>query len=209
VETGWQFKKDDTTYLVTAYYRYRYHGVTEVSRYIDATTLLTTKENVGTSRSGGLELGATTRLGDRVALNFSGNVYRNEIDASNLGFSARSATMAWDAKLNLSWDVSKATLVQTNANYTAKRLTPQGYRYPAYFANIGLRHNFKDRRFAAVVSLSDIFDSLRERTHIDTPLLRQEIVRRRSSRTVYIGFIYDFGKPAKKQKDAIQFDTAP
>lgn len=208
METGWQYKKDDTTYLATAYYRQRYKGITEVARYIDATTLLTTKENIGTSRSGGVELGATTRIRDRLALNLSANAYRNEIDASNLGFSSRRATFAWEAKLSTSWDVTKATLVQLNTNYTAKRLTPQGYRYPTHVVNVGLRHNFSTRKIAAVLSVSDVFGTLRERTHIDTPSLRQDITRRRSSRIVYVGLNYTFGKPGKKPKDDLQFDTA-
>jgi outer membrane receptor protein involved in Fe transport len=208
LEGGWQYRNGDVTYLATAYYRQRYHGMTEVARYINATTLLTTKENLGTSRSGGLEFGATTRLRERLGLNWSGNVYRNEIDASNLGFSARRSTIAWDSKLNASWDVSKTTLVQLNANYTAKRLTAQGYRYPTYVANLGLRHNFADKKTALIVSASDIFSTLKERTHIDTPLLRQEIVRRRSSRIFYVGFIYNFGKAPKKSKDDLQFDTS-
>ena len=209
IEAGWQYKQDDTSYLATVYYRNRYHGITEVSRYIDSTTLLTTKENLGTSRAGGLELGANTRVRDRVALNFSANAYRNEIDASNLGFSARRSSFAWNAKLNATFDVTKTTLIQLNSNYTAKRLTPQGYRYPNAVANLGLRHNFADKKTAVVFTLSDVFNSLRERTHIDTPVLHQEITRHRSSRIAYIGLIYNFGKPTKKpKKDELQFDNA-
>ncbi|HEY1064615.1 MAG TPA: outer membrane beta-barrel protein, partial [Pirellulales bacterium] len=133
--------------------------------------------------------------------------YRNEIDASNLGFSSRRATFAWEAKLSTSWDVTKTTLVQLNTNYTAKRLTPQGYRYPTHVVNVGLRHNFPTRKIAAVLSVSDVFGTLRERTHIDTPSLRQDITRRRSSRIVYVGLNYTFGKPGKKPKDDLQFDT--
>lgn len=208
VEAGYQYRKNEVTYLATAYYRYRYNGMTDVSRYINATTLLTTKENLSTSRSGGLELGATTRLMDRLSLNFSGNIYHNEINARNLGFSANRATTAWDAKLNTSWDVSKTTLVQLNTNYTAKRLTPQGYRYPTYVTNVGLRHALKDKKMAVIFSVSDVFNTHRERTHIDTTILHQEIIRRRSSRIVNLGFVYNFGKPAKKQKEDLQFDTA-
>ena len=217
VESGYQFKNNDTTYLATLYYRYRYHGMTDVARFVDSTTLLpsrdgtvlfTRKENLGSSTSGGLELGATTRLKDRISLNFSGNVYRNEIDASNLGFSSRRSTIAWDAKLNLNWEVTKTTLVQLNTNYTAKRLTPQGYRYPTYLANLGLRHNFKDKHTAFTLSVSDVFNSLKERTFIDTPALHQEITRHRSSRIFYAGLIYNFGKPAKKAKDDLQFDNS-
>ncbi len=208
LEAGWEYRKDDTSCLATVYYRYRYHGITEVSRYIDSTTLLTTKENLGTSRSGGLELGANTRVRERVSLNFSANAYRSEIDASNLGFGARRASFAWSAKLNANFDVTKTTLVQLNTHYTPKRLTPQGYRYPSAVANLGLRHNFADRKTAITFTVSDVFGSLRERTHIDTPTLRQDIIRRRSSRIVYLGVICNFGKATKKpKKDDLQFDN--
>lgn len=208
VEAGYQYRKNDVTYLATAYYRYRYNGVTDVTRYINATTLLTTKENLSTSRSGGVELGATTRLMNRLSLNFSGNIYRNEINARSLGFGATRSSTAWDAKLNASWDVSKATLVQVDTSYTAKRLTPQGYRYPTYVTNIGLRHALKDKKTSLILSVSDAFSTQRERTHIDTPILRQEIVRRRSSQIINFGVVYNFGKPAKKPKDDLQFDTS-
>ena len=206
VETGWQYKNHETTYLATAYYRYRYHGMTDVTRYINSTTLLTTKENLGSSHSSGLELGATTRLKDSLSLNFSANAYRNEIDASNLGFSTKQSAFAWDAKLNANWDLTKTTLIQLNTNFTAKRLTPQGYRYPTSIANIGLRHRFADKKTSLILSVSDVFNSLRERTHIDTPVLHEEITRHRSSRIVYLGVIYNFGKPPKKNKDDLQFD---
>lgn len=209
VEAGWQHRKDDTSYLATVYYRYRYHGMTEVARYINSTTLLTTKENLGTSRAEGIELGTSTRLRDRLSLNFSANAYRSEIDASNLGFTSPRSSFAWDAKLNANYDVTKTTLVQFNTNYTAKRLTPQGYRYPTQVANIGLRHNLADKKTALILTLSDVFNSLRERTHIDTPTLHQDITRRRSSRILYIGFVYNFGKSTKKpKKDDLQFDNS-
>ena len=180
--------------------------MTDVTRYINSTTLLTTKENLGSSHSSGLELGATTRLKDSLSLNFSANAYRNEIDASNLGFSTKQSAFAWDAKLNANWDLTKTTLIQLNTNFTAKRLTPQGYRYPTSIANIGLRHRFADKKTSLILSVSDVFNSLRERTHIDTPVLHEEITRHRSSRIVYLGVIYNFGKPPKKNKDDLQFD---
>ncbi|OAM89276.1 hypothetical protein AW736_13550 [Termitidicoccus mucosus] len=209
IEAGWQMKNNDTTYLATAYYRYRYNGITEVTRFVDSTTLLTTKENLSTSRASGLELGAARRFWDRLGLNFSGNVYRSEIDAGNLGFTEPRSAIAWDAKVNLGWDVSPATLVQLNANYSAKRLTPQGYRYPTSVLNIGLRHTFANKKVAVIATVSDVFNSLKERTLIDTPSLRDEITRRRSSRIFYVGLVYNFGGASKRQKDDIIFDNAP
>ena len=216
LEAGYQYHTKNTTLFATAYYRYRYNGMTTVSEYVDANLnpdpagliLLTTRQNLSTSRYGGAELGAQARPLKTLSLNLSGNLYRNTIDASNLGFSATRAATAWDAKLNINWDATPVTLVQFNANYTAKRLTPQGYRDPTIQANIGARRYFQNKRLALIVSVSDIFNSLRERTHIDTPDLRDTQTRRRTARIFNIGLIYNFGKPAKKQKDDLQFDNS-
>jgi hypothetical protein len=96
-------------------------------------------------------------------------------------------------------------LVQLNTNYTAKRLTAQGDRFPTFVANLGFRHELPDKKTAFILTVSDVFHSLKDRTLIDTPALHEEITRRRSARIVYAGVIYNFGKPMKKKKD----DTLP
>jgi outer membrane receptor protein involved in Fe transport len=210
IEAGYQYKKDETSYLATLYYRDTYHGFTTVTRYINSTTLLTTQENLAESRSGGLELAATANAGSRVSLNFSSNAFYNEIDASNLGFSGTKSAIAWNAKLGATIHASKTTLVQFNTNYNGRRLTPQGYRLPTVVANIGLKHDLADKKTSLVLTLSDIFDSQRESTVIDTPTLHDVSTRRRSARILYVGMIYNFGKAKKKAKDdTLQFDNQP
>ena len=76
--------------------------------------------------------------------------------------------------------------------------------------NIGLRHNFADKKTSLILTGSDLLDSLKDRTLIETPALRQESTRRRTARIFYVGLIYNFGKAsAKKPKDDLQFDNAP
>jgi outer membrane receptor protein involved in Fe transport len=208
IEFGYQYKKAETNFLATTYYRYQYHSITEVTRYISSTTMLTTKENLESNRAAGLELAGTRSFGGLVSVNLNANLYRNEIDASNLGYSSKKSTFAWSAKLGADLHASKRTLFQFNANYTAKRLTPQGYRMPTFVANCGMRHNLADRKTALVLTVSDIFNSLKDRTILDTPTLHQEVTRRRSTRIIYAGFIYNFGKATKKSKDDnLQFDN--
>lgn len=210
IEAGYQYKKDESSYLATVYYRDTYHGFTTVTRYIDSTTLLTTHENLADSRSGGLELAATANAGSKVSLNFSSNAFYSEIDASNLGFSGTKSAIAWNAKLSANLHAAKSTLVQFNTNYNGRRLTPQGYRLPTVVANIGLKHDLADKKTSLILTLSDIFDSQRERTLIDTPTLHDEITRRRSARILYAGIIYNFGKGKKKAKDdTLPFDNQP
>jgi outer membrane receptor protein involved in Fe transport len=208
IESGYQYRKDETTLLAAVYLRDTYHAFTTVTRYIDSVTLLTTEENLASSRSGGVELILTTPLGQSATLNVSANAYDNEVDASNLGYSGNRSTMAWDAKLRVEWRVSKADDVQLNLNYSGRRLTAQGYRLPNDVANLGFRHEFKVKNITFVLTVSDLFDSLKERTVIDTPVLHDYLMRRRTSRIIYAGFIYNFGSPAKTKKDdTLQYDN--
>ncbi len=175
---------------------------------IDRSALISTKENLADNRSTGLELAATRNLGGNISLNLSSNFYRTEIDASNLGFASRQSALAWSAKIGADIHASKKTVFQLNSNYTAKRLSPQGYRMPAFVANLGLRHNFPDKKTAFVFTVSDVFNSLKERTILDTAFLHEESTRRRSARVFHAGFIYSFGKATKKTKDdALPFDN--
>jgi outer membrane receptor protein involved in Fe transport len=224
VEAGYQYKKGEINYLATAYYRHQYHSMTEIKRRIDSATLLalqeiygdaidpsaliTTRENLAVNRSSGLELAATRSLGGLVSLNLNSNIYRSTIDASDLGYSSSKSAIVWNAKFGADIRASKSTVVQLNSNYTAKRLTPQGYRLPTFVVNLGLRHNFPDKKTAFVFTVSDVFNSLKDRTVVDLPTLHDESTRRRSARIIYAGFIYNFGKATKKTKDdTMQFDN--
>jgi outer membrane receptor protein involved in Fe transport len=208
VEAGYQFKDDNLTFISTVYHRYLYNGFTNVTRDIGNSVLLTTHENLATSRSTGLELAATADLGKLVSLNFSSNTYFNTIDASNLGFSGSKSDVSWSAKLGASLHATKNTLFQFNTNYASTRLTAQGSRRPVFVANLGLRQDFLQKKLALVLTVSDLFNSLKESYLLDTPVLHEEVTRRRSARITYVGFIYNFGKPAKKPKDdALKFDN--
>jgi len=207
IEGGYQYKNGDTTYLGTLFYRYAYNMFTTVSRYINSTTLLTTEENIGKSNSGGLELAADVSPWKPLSLNASGDVYYNQINASNLGYGTYRSTMAWTAKMSADYAWSKATLWQFNLNYTAKRLTPQGYRLPTFVANLGVKHDLKSN-LSFVVAVSDLFNSQKEETKLDTPVLHDDYTRRRNSRYFYLGLVYSFGSAEKKKKpEILQFEN--
>jgi outer membrane receptor protein involved in Fe transport len=209
IEAGYQYKDDRATYIATVYRRALYNGFTNVTRDIGNSVLLTTQENLASSRSSGLELSTTTDLGKAVVLNFSSNTYFNTIDASNLGFSGTKSDISWSAKLGASVRLTKTALVQFNTNYASTRLTPQGSRRPTFIANLGLRKEFGQKRTAVVLTVSDLFNTLKESYLLDTPQLKEEITRRRSSRIIYLGLSYNFGQQSKKNKDeTLKFDES-
>jgi outer membrane receptor protein involved in Fe transport len=206
IEGGYSYENGGTSYLASLYVRQRENGITEVSRYIDANTLLTTPENLATSRSAGLELGATRRIAEKLALNFSANVYRNQINAANLGFASRRTAFAWDAKLNANWEATGRLRLQLATSYSARRLTAQGERHPSLVSNLGMRYDLANKRTSLVLTVSDIFNTMKDRTTIDTPLLKGENTRRRNSQVIYLGFIYNFGA-MRRDREEIEFDN--
>lgn len=208
LETGYEYHRDSTSYLATIYHRQRYGGVTDVTQLVGGDTLVTRPENLSTNASSGLELGGTWRVADRGSLAVTFNGYRNQIDARNLGFVSRRTAYTWDAKVNAQWNASDALTLQFTSGYTGRRLTPQGERYPSFVGNLGARYTFKDRRTAVVLTVSDLFASLRNRTRLDTPLLRSDVTQRRSSRIVYLGLVYSFGGAGRSSEADMEFDES-
>ena len=209
IEAGYAYHDDDRSFTSTVYHRYLYNGFTNITQDLGGGVLLTTHQNLAQSRSTGLELTANGDVGKLATINFSSNTFFNTLDASNLGYSASKSDVSWIAKLGATFHLPQNTLLQFHTNYTSHRLTAQGYRRPTYVANIGARHDFWQKRAAVILTVSDVFNSLKESYVINTPTLKEDVARRRSSRIVYLGFIYTFGKPTKKSKDdPMKFDNA-
>jgi outer membrane receptor protein involved in Fe transport len=204
VELGYQFKKKSTTFLSTLYYRYTYNGITDITGYINDTVKLTTRENLTKSRSAGLELILSASLGNFATINLSTNTFYNTIDASSLGYSSNKSIISWSAALSAGFNISKNSVLQITSSYTGETLTPQGKQLPTFVMNTGFKQEFLKRKLALIVTVSDVFNSMKNRTIVDTPDLYETITRRRSARIIYAGFTYTFGNQKKKE---LEFDN--
>ena len=205
VEFGYQYKKKKTTFLSTVYYRYTYNAMTDIVRFINDTVKLTTRENLARSRSAGLELVLSTSIGKLATLNLSTNTYYNSIDASSLGYSNNKSIISWSANLSAGIDLTRSTVLQVTSGYVAETLTPQGKQLPSFVMNTGLKQELFKSKLTFIMTVSDVFNSLRNRTLIDTPDLYEKIIRRRSARIIYAGFTYTFGNQKKKKE--LEFDN--
>jgi outer membrane receptor protein involved in Fe transport len=198
-EFGYQYKKNNTTFLSTAYYRYTYNGMTDITTYMNDSVKLTTRENLASSSSAGLELIFSTSFGKVATLNVSTNTFYNTIDASSLGYSNNKSIISWSANMSAGINLSKTTVLQITSNYVGKTLTPQGNQLPTFVMNTGFKQEVLKHKAALILTISDVFNSLRNITVIDTPGLYEKIIRRRSARIIYVGFTYSFGNQKKKE----------
>jgi outer membrane receptor protein involved in Fe transport len=208
VEIGYQFKKKGIQFLSTIYYRNTYNGLSSITRFINDTVLLSTRENLAISNSAGLEMVLTSSIGKFMNLNLSTNTFYNTIDASSLGYSKNRSIISWSANMNAGFNLSKSTMMQFSSNYLSARLTPQGEMLPSFVMNAGFRQEFLNKKLAVIITISDILNSLRNNTLIDTPDLYQKIMRKRSARIIYLGLTYNFGNELKKKKEnTINYDN--
>jgi outer membrane receptor protein involved in Fe transport len=208
IEFGCQLQNDNITVVPSLFYRNRYNGFTTVIKALNDSTLLTTHENLSSDQSAGFEFVVAGSVGNLFTANLSANAFYEQIDASNLGFGNNKSTVSWSGTMNVSVNLSKATMIQINSNYRSTRLTPQGENRPSYVLNMGFRQDLFDEKFSLVLTVSDLLNTLKRKTELDTPWLNQNVVSTRDSRIVYFGLTYHFGTPAKKSKDkSLQYDN--
>jgi outer membrane receptor protein involved in Fe transport len=208
LELGYEAKYDRYSFLTSVYYRYMYDAFTSVDYYVNDTTLLESYINLANEQAAGVELIVSTTLYDIVNLNFNANGYYNVIDATNLGFSAARSNFTWDAKLTSNITLSQNTFVQFNAHYRSARISAQGSRKPLFLFNGGIRQDLFNDRASLTLTASDVFNSLRRESAIDTPTLYQKVITRRRAQVVHLGFIYRFGQAAKKRSEELEFEDS-
>jgi hypothetical protein len=208
MEFGLQWQYDNITVVPSVFYRNKYNGFTRVTSILNDTTLLTTEENLASDQSTGFELVFSGNIGNTFSANLGANVFYEQIDATNLGFSGTKSAVSWSGNLNCNLNLATATMFQLNTNYRSLRLTPQGEFKPSFVMNLGMRQDIFDDKFSFVLTVSDILKTLNREINLNTPLLLENTITNRDTQIIYIGLTYHFGKPAKKSKEkSLQYEN--
>ena len=205
LEFGYAFHLENFTFIPTLFYRYKVNGFTRVTNSLNDSVLITTIENLAKDQSAGLDISGSWQAGRWLNLNFSASGFYSQIDASNIGYSSNKSTFSWNAKVNASFNITKTTLFQVFGQYRSEVLTPQGYRLPTWVVNLGFRQDLWKKRISLIATVSDLFNSQTMKMEVETPVLVQEITRRRDARVFYAGFVFNIGTTSKKQ-DELRFE---
>lgn len=196
LELGYETRFGVVETSLRAFIRKESDVITEHSFFISDTVLLTTRDNGGENRSGGLEFSLSGKLSKTFSFNTSGNLARTEqrsVDRLGVATVRDSSSLSMRARVNV--ELTARDHLQFSVNAQGKSLTGQGYREPASTANLSLRHTLTPR-LSLVMNVTDLFDSNETSTTIDTPLLKENSVRRFDGRLVYIGLSYRLGGAA-------------
>lgn len=202
-EAAWQRREGQTFYLLTAYWRDSRDGVTDVVEDLGGGVFLTTRENLASSRSGGLELVANGRLTSTLSYNVTGNAFWQEIDGASIPGGQDRSGWTVQGYGQLSWQATPNDFVQVSGHLMGDRLIPQGEVKGGGMLNLGYRHKFNDR-LSFVMTAQDLLGTARFEQVIDTPELRDHSVREMNFQSVYVGFSWSFGAP-RRQPERFDF----
>ena len=208
LELGFRMQGEHFSFVPSIYYRYKTDGFTRVTRALTDSTFLRTMANLASDRSAGFEPVVTLSVGRVLQANLNANVFYEQIDASNLGFTGRRSVVSWSGAGNVNVTPWPATMFQANANYRSARLTPQGDARPSFALNVGARQDLYRDRISLTLAVSDLLKTQRQETELDVAGIQQRVTNRRDSQIVYAGLTYHYGRPEKKDKP-LQYEDQP
>jgi len=202
VEAGYHYGIKGLSVDVTPYVRNSTNVFSDFVQQIGPNLLLLTRANLGRNLAAGSELAVNGKAGRRLSYSFSGNLYYNRVDAANLGVAGTRALVSLSAKASADWKLTARDTAQISVNYVGRRLVPQGYRLPNAGVNLGFRHQLRPG-LSAVLTITDVFDSQKDRLVVDIGDVRDESFRRRAPRVANFALNWAFG--GKKAAEA-KFD---
>jgi outer membrane receptor protein involved in Fe transport len=210
-ELGYRMTGDHFTFGPTVYFRDRRNGFTRLTQALNDSTFIRTLANIGSDRSAGLEPVFTLSLGRTLQANLNGNVFYDQIDASNLGYTSKKSVVSWSGTFNVTVTPFAATMFEVSSNYRSARLTPQGDSRPSFVLNAGARQNLLRDRISLTLAVSDLLKTQRQDSFLDVSGIQQSVKNRRDSRIVYAGLTYHYGRPAKddKKDKPLQYEDQP
>lgn len=208
IEFGYQWKSKSWSLVPSIYYRYKTNGFNTITQKLNDSVFLTTQQNLSNDQSAGFELIASYKASTWFTANLSNNIFYNLINFGTINLPKQKSIFAMSTNLNFSFNITKTTMVQSTCIFRSARQTIQGYFYPTFVSNLGLRQDLWQGKMSAIITVSDVFGSLRQRSYLQTPFLYQTALNYRDSQVFYVGFNYRFGKIIKKAEEKLQYDNA-
>jgi outer membrane receptor protein involved in Fe transport len=191
-EVGYQDHDGPTFRQATVYYRENFNGFADVVQDLGNGVFLMTSENISKSRSVGVELIANGKVTPKLSYSVSANPSWTEVDPQPLGSPTSRSAFTVSGRASLNWQATPGDLLQVQGFMNGKRLTAPGYISPMGGVNLGYRHKLNDK-VSLIVTVQDLFSTLRYKQVIDTPQLKSHLRQDFNSRLFLAGFTWNFG----------------
>jgi outer membrane receptor protein involved in Fe transport len=200
-EIGYETKAAGLDANVRGYYRNDSDTIRYRQYAVNDTVILTTPENGGSNRSGGVEFTLSGKVTPKLSVNASGNVFyaqQQQIDITGAE-TKRNATSV-NVRGRFNYQLTAADQLQLMVNAQGKTLVGTGYREPSVTADFNYRRNLTPA-LSLTLRVSDIFDSSKIETITDSATLKETSTRRSDGRIFYVGLNWRFGGVSQARRE--------
>jgi outer membrane receptor protein involved in Fe transport len=205
-ELMWQKRVQQTFYQATLFYRDASGAFTTVTSELEPGVFLSRPENLGDSRSTGLELVANGPLTPKLRYSASLTYADIEIDATGLPQSRDRSGDSLSGRLTLDWRPTAKDFLQVSGVWGARQIQAQGETETEPMFNLGYRHKINES-WSLQLTARDLLDEYGTTTSIITPDFSQTSYNTQGGRSVFVGFTWNFGQGPRREE---QFDfSAP
>ncbi|MFZ6873198.1 TonB-dependent receptor domain-containing protein [Undibacterium sp. Di27W] len=178
---------------IRGYYRKESDAIVYHRYFLSDGILLTTPENGGGSHTSGLEFTLSGKVTPKFSINTSGNLlFGEQTYVNTAGQEVRRPANSLSVRGRFNYQLTDDDHLQLSINTQGRTVSGEGYRQPNSTANFSYRHNIS-KSLNLVMNVTDIFNSNKTETQVDTDILRERSIRRYDGRLIYIGFSYRFG----------------
>jgi outer membrane receptor protein involved in Fe transport len=192
-EIGYETKAGKLDANLRAYYRADRDMIRSRQTVVNETVLLTTLENGGSNRAGGLEFVLSGKITPKLSINASGNLaYTEQEQIDILGGEYKRSATSLSARGRINYELSPQDHLQLMVNAQGKTLAGAGYREPMSTLNLSYRRAITPA-LNLVFNVTDVFRSQKVETITDTASLKEHTLRNSAGRIAYIGLSYRFG----------------
>jgi outer membrane receptor protein involved in Fe transport len=192
-EVGYETKAGKLDANLRAYYRADRDMIRSRQYTVNDTVLLTTLENGGSNRAGGLEFTLSGKVTPKFSINTSGNLaytQQQQIDIVGGEYKRSAASLSVRGRFN--YELTPEDHLQLMINAQGKTLAGAGYREPTSTLNLSYRRSITPA-LNLVFNMTDVLRSQKTETITDTQYLKEHAIRRFDGRIAYIGLSWRFG----------------
>lgn len=193
------------TFMTTLYYQLMQDVIQRYS-WLDGDAVLSTRANMTTSHSTGLELILKNRfkyfnLTTNVNLYYyklnGGSFDVESFDGVKLATIKERQSFSWTAQITADVPLPKDFTFQANGSYRSPRATAQGKSLADYFVNLGLKKSFLKKKLSLTLSVRDLLGSRKRRSETWDDNFYQFSESSFNGRTINLNVSYSFGNMGK------------
>jgi len=189
-----------TTLEASAFYKQTNNEIVRSRFLTDSGVTVTTKENLASSKSYGLELIAISQVTPWLSFNGSISYFKSVLKGDLSTGGVDNSNYSWNGKISSNIKLWGGVDMQLLYNYQGEEITPQGQSKPEQSLDAAIKKDFFNGRATVSFRVSDVFNTQKFNIFTQGTGFIQNTYRKRDSRVAFLTLSFKLGSIDYKQK---------